>query len=294
MFTIEAEKKIIRLLLFMVPFAIVNSYMLNVALPSISKEFHTLPSTTSWLVTIAGIISALGSVIYGKLADLYGVKKIALFGVVFFFGGSLLCFFSPNFSLLLIGRIIQGIGISTIPSLAMTIPAKYIAEERRGNALGTLASAMVFGAIIGPVLGGLLTNLDWRYLFLFPFILLIAVPFIWKWMPNKTAKQKEKIDFLSLGLLMGSVISLMEAITFMKINLLIISIILFFLFVWRQRKVQNPFVPFTLFRRKAYVQGVLMGVINTAMNFGVFLITPLLLSQYFGFSGYEIMMHGTT
>jgi DHA2 family metal-tetracycline-proton antiporter-like MFS transporter len=107
-------------------------------------------------------------------------------------------------------------------------------------------------------------------------------------MPNKTAKQKEKIDFLSLGLLIGSVISLMEAITFMKINLLIISIIFFFLFVWRQRKVQNPFVPFTLFRRKAYVQGVLMGVINTAMNFGVFLITPLLLSQYFGFSGYEI------
>ena len=62
------ETRIIRLLCFMVPFAIINSFMLNLALPDISEQFTISPSIASWVVTISGIISALGALIYGKLS----------------------------------------------------------------------------------------------------------------------------------------------------------------------------------------------------------------------------------
>jgi DHA2 family metal-tetracycline-proton antiporter-like MFS transporter len=123
--SVAEEKKVIRLLSFIVPFAIIKSYMLNVALPDFGKEFAIRPSTTGWVVTISGILSALGALIYGKLADHYGIRNLATFGVLLFSIGSLFCFFAPNFPLLLVGRIIQGIGVSSIPSLAMTIPARF-------------------------------------------------------------------------------------------------------------------------------------------------------------------------
>jgi MFS transporter, DHA2 family, metal-tetracycline-proton antiporter len=286
--SIAEETRIVRLLCFIVPFAIINSYMLNVALPDIAREFEISPSTTSWVVTISGIISALGALIYGKLADYYGIRNLATFGVLLFSIGSLLCFFSSNYPLLIVGRIIQGIGVSSIPSLAMTIPARYIAQERRGKALGIIASVMAFAGIIGPILGGILTGFHWRYLFLFSLSIILTLPFIRKWLPNEIPKQKEKIDIFSAGLLVAFIVSLMESITLLNLWLLVLSFVFFVLFLLRQKKSSYPFIPFHLFHHTSYRQGMFMGALNTATNFGVFLVTPLFLSEVYGLNGYWI------
>lgn len=156
--TIAQETKIVRLLCFIVPFAIMNSYMLNVALPDIASDFKITSSLVGWVVTISGILSAIGALVYGKLSDHFGVKNLVTFGIILFSLGSILCFFAPNYPLLLGGRIIQGIGVSSIPSLAMLIPIRYIASERRGKSMGTIAATMAISGVIGPTLGGILTG----------------------------------------------------------------------------------------------------------------------------------------
>jgi DHA2 family metal-tetracycline-proton antiporter-like MFS transporter len=286
--SIAEETRITRLLCFIVPFAIINSYMLNVALPDISREFGISPSTSSWVITISGIISAIGSLIYGKLADYHGVRRLATFGVILFSIGSLLCFLAPNFPLLLTGRIIQGIGVSSIPSLAMTIPVRFIAQERRGKSLGQVASMMALAGIIGPILGGIVTGFHWRYLFLFSLTIIIALPFIHKWLPNEVPKQKENIDIFSAGLIVAFIVSLMQSVTLLNLWLLFLSFGFFLAFFMRQSKSKNPFIPLFLFRQATYRHGILMGALNTATNFGVFLVTPLFLSEIFGLKGYFI------
>ncbi|ANX11568.1 hypothetical protein ABE41_006070 [Fictibacillus arsenicus] len=286
--SVAEETRIVRLLCFIVPFSIINIYMLNVALPDIAREFEISPSTTSWVVTISGIISALGALIYGKLADYYGIRNLATFGVLLFSIGSLLCFLSPNYPLLIVGRIIQGIGVSSIPSLAMTIPARYIAEERRGKALGIIASVMAFSGVIGPILGGILTGAHWRYLFLFSLSIILTLPLIRKWLPNEVPKQKEKIDIFSAGLLIAFIVSLMESITLLNLWLLFASFGFFVFFLWKQKKSPFPFIPFHLFHHASYRQGMFMGALNISANFGVFLVTPLLLSEVYDLKGYWI------
>ncbi|WP_423800813.1 MFS transporter [Neobacillus sp. SAB-20_R2A] len=287
--SVAQETQLIRLLCFIVPFAVINSYMLNVALPDISVQFGITSSTSSWVVTVSGIISALGTLLYGKLADHFGIKNLATFGVLMFFSGSILCFLAPSYLLLIMGRVIQGIGVSSIPSLAMVIPARYINAERRGKALGMIASTMAFSGVIGPILGGILTGyFHWRYLFLFSMCIILALPFIRKWFPNVVHKQDGMIDISSAGLIAVFIISLMEAITLLNLWLLIVSICFFVFFLIRQKHSAHPFIPLDLFRNASYRHGIFMGALNTSTNFGVFLITPLLFNQVYGLKGHWI------
>lgn len=283
------ETRIIRLLCSMVPFAIINSFMLNVALPDIAKQFSISPSLTSWVVTVSGIISALGALIYGKLADHFGIKSLAVFGVLLFSVGSIFCLMAPDFPLLIVGRVIQGIGVSAIPTLAMIVPVRYVDEERRGKAPGTLASVMALSGVIGPIMGGIFTGiLHWRFLFLFSTFIILTLPFILKWFPNDVQKKAGKVNLLGAGLLTAFIICLMEAITLLNIWLFIGSICLLILFLIQQRKSINPFIPIHLFQNAAYRYGIIMGAVNTSANFGVFLITPLLFSQFYGLNGFWI------
>lgn len=147
---------------------------------------------------------------------------------------------------------------------------------------------MAFAGVIGPILGGVLTGFHWRYLFLFSLSIIITLPFIRKWLPNEVPNQREKIDLFSAGLLVAFIVSLMESITLMNGWLLLVSSLFFVLFLLRQKKSAYPFIPFHLFRHRFYLQGMFMGALNTATNFGVFLVTPLFLSEVYGLNGYWI------
>ncbi|MFD0588945.1 MFS transporter [Paenibacillus sp. GCM10027627] len=284
--SIAKQNRIVLLFCCMAPFAIMNSYMLNLALPEMAAYFGVNTSTAGWLITMSGIISALGAPIYGKLADIYGVKKLAIFGVILFSAGSAICMVSPSFPLLMVGRVIQGIGVSSIPSLAMLVPVFYVDAERRGKALGTMASTMALAGAVGPVVGGVITGyLHWRFMFLFSVLVLVMLPLIMRWLPDQGAKKSEKMDFPGAGLLAASVTGLMLSVTLLNPLLLIGSLIGFVIFVIREKKAKNPFVPLPLFRSSSYRFGLLVGGLNTVMNFGVFLITPLLLSKAYGLEG---------
>lgn len=281
--TQKQETQLMRLLLFMLPFGIINAYLLNLALPQIAKTFEITPAVSSLVVTISGIISAVGALIYGKLADSLGIKKIVTFGTILFAIGSIICFLAPTYAILIAGRIVQAIGVSVIPTIGMLTPTRFIAPERRGKALGTLASVMAISGMIGPVLAGILIGfLHWRFLFLFPILLLIALPFVRKWFPDENPQQSIKINTVGASLLVATVICVMQAITFVNWILLVSGLVCLVVFIIQNRRSAQPFLPHHLFTTKSYRHGIYMGIINTAANFTVFLITPLLLTHIYG------------
>ncbi len=133
----QAGEKLLRVMFFTLILSVMNATMFNVALPSISEEFHLSPSQVSWIVTGYIIVYAIGSVTYGKLADTYRLKDLLTFGLFFFALGSIVGLMATEFWMVITGRILQSMGASVIPATGMLIPVRYFSPEKRGRALGT-------------------------------------------------------------------------------------------------------------------------------------------------------------
>lgn len=121
-------------------------------------------------------------------------------------------------------------------------------------------------------------------------VVVITLPFIRKWLPNDNPQTAGKIDVTGAGLLIASIICLMQAITLLNLWFFISALCFFIIFLTQQKKSDHPFIPFQLFRNTLYRYGLLMGALNTITNFGVFLVTPLFLSQVYGLKGYWISL----
>jgi Arabinose efflux permease len=278
----KQEKRIISLICCMIPFSAMNIVMFNVALPDIIADFQVPYGSASWIVTVFGILYAVGALTCGKLADRFGLKKVAVFGTAMFAAGSMVGFFAPNLSMLIAARIVQGIGASAIPSLTMLIPVRFVPEERRGRALGAVAATLAMSGAMGPIAGGLIIGMfHWRVLFLFSIGVLALLPLFWKWVPDEPERQKQTIDISGAASLIGAVVCFMLAVNFLNPWLLAASAALAVLFLYRQIIAASPFIPPDLFRSRVYRTGLLAGFFNASVNFGVMLITPLMLSRIY-------------
>jgi len=148
---------------FLTPF---DGSAVNIALPTIGAEFHMDAIALSWVATAYLLSSVLFLVPFGKIADIYGRKKIFLIGIAIFGAASLLMAVVPSAGALVVFRIFQGFGASMIFGTSVAILTSVFSPGERGRALGIYITAVYLGLTIGPFLGGILTeNLGWRYIF---------------------------------------------------------------------------------------------------------------------------------
>jgi len=113
------------------------------------------------------LIYAVGSAVYGKLADLFKLKNLITFELLFFCIGSLIGLTSQAYWMVLLGRILQACGAAVIPATAMIVPVRYFPPQRRGWALGITASGLAIGNAIGPVASAMLVSFaHWTYEFI--------------------------------------------------------------------------------------------------------------------------------
>ena len=139
----------------------------TVALPAIGKEYSMTAVMLAWVATAYILAAAMFLVPLGKLADIYGRKRIFLAGMVIFTAATALCGFAPSAALLIALRVAQGIGASMIFGTSIAIVTSVIPPKERGRALGTTTAAVYLGLSLGPVLGGFLTqHFGWRSIFL--------------------------------------------------------------------------------------------------------------------------------
>lgn len=273
------KRKIIFLICSVLLFSVMNGTMFMIAVPDVAKSFALSPSEVSWVVTGYIILYAIGALMYGKLADIYPLKYLLAFGLSLFAAGSILGFFSPNYIMVVIARMIQATGASSIVATVFIIPSRYFPKER-GKVLGIVSSTMAFASGIGPVIGGFITGvLNWQYLFLISALVLITIPpFFWKWMPDEK-KKEGKVDILGAAIIAIAVATLLLFITMVIWWYIIVSIVFFSLFAWRIFHSKNPFINPEMFGNAPYRTTVLTAFLAIMAMFGMMFMLPLMLSE---------------
>ena len=150
-----------------------DSGIINVALPTLSKSFNVTPSFITWSVTLYTLLLTGTIIIFGRLSDKYSRLNIYSLGLTVFLIASILCGFSNSIMQLIVFRGLQGIGAAMLQGTATAIITTTIPEDRQGPALGTLSILLGIGPVLGPSIGGLLISIgNWRWIFW------INIPFI--------------------------------------------------------------------------------------------------------------------
>lgn len=140
---------------------------INIALPAIGAEFSMDAILLGWIATSYLLSAAVFMVPFGKIADIYGMKRVFFIGLLIFTASSLFAYFAPTCTILIGSRVLQGIGSAMIFGTGTAILVNVFPLQERGKILGINAAFVYLGLSLGPFLGGLLTNyFGWRSLFL--------------------------------------------------------------------------------------------------------------------------------
>lgn len=263
---------------FLVFFSVLNETVFNVALPDIARQFHVEPSTANWVNTGFMLTFAIGSFVYGKISDLYGIKIMLMIGIVTYGSGSMLGLAGHAYlPAVIAARFIQGAGASAIPALVMVMIVRYFDANQRGRAFGLIGSLVATGEGIGPVIGGVVAHyVHWSMLFVFPLMTLATIPFFLKVLPDET-EQKGTIDvtgavLLSVGVVLFTLFTTNEH--WMYLAGCLAALVLFAL---RIKRVSNPFIEPYLFVRKKFIAGTIAGCVILGMVAGFLSMVPYMM-----------------
>ncbi|MGZ4113089.1 MAG: MFS transporter, partial [Tumebacillaceae bacterium] len=274
---------------YVIFFAVLNESVFNVSTPSIAKQFGLDAAGVSWVVTIFFITFGMGMVIFGKLSDMYSVKKLITIGIVLYSLGSLLGFvLQAWYPAVILARAIQGVGGSSIPALVFVMVARFFTADERGKLFGAITSIVSFAIAIGPALGGYIAaSFHWTYLFLLPLPVLVAIPFFQRLLPTEE-RSEGRLDVVGAVLLCVVVTMLILFTTEAQWTYLLVSLVALVLFIVQIRRAKEPFVDPALFSNKLYRSGLIISflIFGTVMS-GMFVV-PLMLSKLYGLNTEKI------
>ena len=152
--------------------AILSSTVVSTALPEIIADLGGSQSSYTWVVTSTLLALTVSTPVWGKLADLFDRKLLVQTGLAIYVGGSILAGLSQSTSMLIGFRVVQGIGVGGLTALVQVILADLVSPRERGRYAGYLGAVFGVGTVIGPLLGGIVTDsFGWRWCFY------IGVPF---------------------------------------------------------------------------------------------------------------------
>ncbi|NQX62749.1 MFS transporter [Paenibacillus qinlingensis] len=276
---LQTADKLMRVLMFTMTLSMMSGVMFNIALPKISKEFALTIAQVSWLSSAYIMIYAIGAVTYGKLADRYRLKDLVTFGLLLFALGSVIGLTSQTFGMALVGRCMQAAGAAVIPAIAMIIPLRYFAPERRGAALGMTAVGLAFGNALGPVIAALIiSTLHWRWLFAVSLVVLVALPFYRKYLGNEQPVSSSKFDWIGGGLLGVTIALLLLSVT-NGFWLILGALLVLGLFMVRIRTAGEPFIAPKLFQNRKYTIGLTLSFLISGSCCSLYVLSPLLLTD---------------
>ncbi|MGB5217423.1 MAG: MFS transporter, partial [Smithella sp.] len=256
----------------------------NVALPAIAKELSMTALSLSWVATSFILTAAITLIPLGRLADIYGRRRMFIYGALIFTVASSFCIWSPTQSFLIAARSLQGIGGAMIFSTgtAMLISAYPLSE--RGKILGINITAVYIGLTVGPFIGGMLTQyLGWRYIFLFTVFLGVTIVYITLALIEPEVSTGEDEDFDLTGSLIYAIALFAIMYGFSQLPtiqagcLIAIGLLFLGLFIFQQLKNPFPLIDIHLFlNNRVFAFSNLAALINYSATF----VINFLLSLY--------------
>ncbi len=276
--------------------AFIDSTAMNVVLPVFQLELNAKISQVQWVIESYALFLASLLLLGGALGDHYGRKKIFAIGVVIFSLSSLWCGLSPDIHQLIAARAFQGIGSAVLVPGSLAIITSSFRQEKRGKAIGTWAAFTALMTALGPLLGGWLAeHISWRWVFFInvPISVLVIITLI-KFVPEiKNTEQKSKLDLvggLLITLSLGCIVfGLVESSNHGFSNpfilpSIIIGIIFFGVFIYHEKKVENPLVPLDLFKSTVFTGGNIVTFFLYSALSGAIFFVPFNLVQIQGYS----------
>lgn len=265
--------------------AALDQTIVSTALPRIANDLHGL-SKYSWVATAYLLTSAVSTPLYGKISDMYGRKKIFQSAIIVFLVGSALCGLSQNMTQLIFFRGLQGIGAGGLMTLVLAIVGDVVPPRQRGRYQGYFGGVFGIASVIGPLLGGLLTDhLSWRWVFYVNLpIGALALSVVAARLHLPVRRTKHKVDYGGAALLAVSVVSLLLATVWggvdypwgsvQIISLFATSLIGTALFIWREGYAKEPILPMRLFKNDIFRVSVVLSLLVGVVMFGAIIFLP--------------------
>ncbi len=269
---------------FLTPFMISS---LNIALPAIDRQFRPDAVMLSWVATSYLLAAAVSLVPFGKLADIYGRKKVFLVGQIIVTITSLLAAISVSVPMLIVFRIFQGIGGAMVFATGIAILTSVYPPEERGRVLGIVVAAVYIGLSCGPFFGGWLTqHFTWRSIFLvnIPLGISIISLVVWKLRGEWTGAQGDKFDLVGTAIYALAIVAIMYGITIIpslaSIGFVLVGVAALAGFVKWETRIQYPVFEVNLFiENRTFSFSCLAALINYSATFAVAFLLSLYL-QY--------------
>jgi EmrB/QacA subfamily drug resistance transporter len=293
------NKWIILALLALAQFMVVlDVAIVNVALPSIAKDLHFAQNNLQWVITAYTLTFGGFLLLGGRAADLFGRRRLFIGAVSAFGILSLLCGLAQSESMLIFSRAAQGLAAAFMSPAALSIVLSEFREGKdRNTAMGVWAAVSAGGAAAGVVLGGFLTQyLNWRWNFFVNVPVGIFVVFgALRLLPHHIGEENKKLELdlpgaiLATSGLMSLVYGLSKAPTdgwgsSTVIGFIAAAFVLLALFVWNERRVDQPLMPLSIFRIRNVLGGNAAFLVIACTMFSMFFFMTLYMQQVLHYS----------
>ncbi len=263
--------------------------IVNTVLPSITGYFRTDISIAQWVPSVYLLTISCLILLYGRLGDMAGYRKVFLSGLAAFTLTSVLCGVSSSIWMLIAFRGLQGLAAGMMMSVGYAIVTSAFPPRERGKAMGIYATSIAVGLGLGPTIGGFIAqNLSWRYVFFVNVpIGLAAVFWAWRIVPRGGGKPGQRLDIrgaVAAFVLLTSVLLYANRgddwgwMAPSSLALVAVAAVSGPVFIWIERRAAQPMLNLSLFRNRIFALANLSALLNFMATYAVVFLTPFYLS----------------
>jgi len=273
-----------------------DGFIVNVAIPTISGELGVREEIGTWIITLFAMTSALFVPVSGYLSNRFGNVSLFLFGVIFFSIASLLSGLANNFSFLLFTRVLQGAGAGLLVPVSLSMIITHFPPDKKGVAVGFWSFFVMVGPVMGPMIGGWLSDAYWHWMFLLNIpICLFSLAIVYILLGNeKEETNLFSIDWGGISLLFIWVAALQVATNRWNVDdwfssplivsLFIVAGLAFLLFVVWEIFNPAPFINFSQFKKRNFILPTLTTGIGMGVLFSSFVLDSLWVQKVLGYT----------
>jgi DHA2 family multidrug resistance protein len=290
---------------------VLDTSIANIALPHIAGSLSATPEEATWVLTSYLVANAIVLPTTGWLANHFGRKRVFITCIVMFTLASALCGLAWSLPTLIMARILQGIGGGAMVPIAQSIMLESFPRQKRGTAMAIFAQGVVVAPILGPTLGGWITDsYSWRWIFYINLPVGIMAVLAAQWLvedpPYIQRNKSATIDYIGFGLLAVWLATLQilldkgqEADWFGAVWVrwfTLASVSSFVAFIWWQLRTEHPLVDLKVFKNRNFTIGLILMTTLGAILYGTTAQIPLFLQTLMGYpalqSGYAMSPRG--
>jgi DHA2 family multidrug resistance protein len=289
---------------------VLDTTVVNVSLPQIAGSLSATIEESTWALTSYLAANAVILPMTGWMATYFGRKRLMLLSIIGFTTASFLCGLAPNLSFLIVCRVIQGVTGGVMQPLSQSIMLEAFPPAERGKAMGFWGLGIIVAPVLGPVLGGWLTdNYSWRWVFYINIpvgILAVILNSMYLFDPAYLKRQAGRIDYWGLGYLTIGVAALQIALdkgeqedwfaSNLIAALMVVAAAGLVALVIRELRAKDPIVDLHVFRERTYTMGVILMTLTGFVLFGSLVLVPVMLQTLLRYSplqaGYAMAPRG--